>query len=181
MNPFNLIISYFIANSRAEYYNIKDPQEIQKTGLIAGMISTNPIISYLLIENKAKELQVIPERNPTLAGIATQANTLPPNPVTPAPNTPAPNTTTPDPVLTKLEEVNKKLGENQTAIGELSKKIDSIEKSTQENKVAVDRINIIIAELPKVVLRIDALDKKMSELSNTKSIITSEVKSLPKK
>ena len=168
MNPLNLIMSYFIANSRAEYYGIKDPQEIQKTGLIAGMISTNPIISYLLIENKAKELQVIPARNPVQTGTATPA-------------TPAPNTTTPDPILVKLEELDKKLGENQKAITELTKKAESIEKSSQENKTAIESINTKIAELPKVIERINVLEKKVEMLSAVKPAVVAEVKPLTKK
>ncbi|WP_309608329.1 hypothetical protein [Flavobacterium sp.] len=171
MNPLNLIMSYFIANSRAEYYNVKDPQEIQKTGLIAGMISTNPIISYLLIENKAKELQVIPARNPAPTGTATPA----------IPAIPAPKATTPDPILVKLEELDKKLGENQKAITELNKKAESIEKSSQENKTAIESINTKIVELPKVIDRINVLEKKVEMLSAVKPAVVAEVKPLTKK
>nr|WP_315223684.1 hypothetical protein [uncultured Flavobacterium sp.] len=54
MNPFNLLISYVIANSRATFYNVPGNQEITNTALLAGMISENPLISYLIIDNKAK-------------------------------------------------------------------------------------------------------------------------------
>lgn len=54
MNPFNLLINYVIANSRASFYNVSGNQEVTNTALIAGMVSDNPMISYLLIDNKAK-------------------------------------------------------------------------------------------------------------------------------
>jgi hypothetical protein len=173
MNPLNLIMSYFIANSRAEYYNVKDPQEIQKTGLIAGMISTNPIISYLLIENKAKELQVIPARNPVPTQTMTHGNALPAAPVS--------NTTTPDPILAKLEDLDKKLCENQKVITELNKKADSIDKSSQDNKIAIESINAKITELPKIVERIYVLEKKVETLIAVKPAIVTEVKPTTKK
>jgi hypothetical protein len=173
MNPFNLIFTYFLANSRAEHYGIKDPQEIQKTGLIAGMISANPIISYLLIENKAKELEVIPTRNPASTGTGTQGNTLPGGSATP--------TNTTDPVLIKLDELDKKLGENQKAIGELAKKVETIEKSSQENKTAIESINAKIAELPKIIERLDSLEKKVEAISNVKPATVTEVKPMTKK
>lgn len=173
MNPLNLIMSYFIANSRAEHYGIKDPQEIQKTGLIAGMISTNPIISYLLIENKAKELEVIPTRNPATTETGPQGNTLPGGSTTP--------TNTTDPVLIKLDELDKKLGENQKAIGELTKKVETIEKSSQENKTAIESINAKIAELPKVIERLYVLEKKVEAISNVKPATVTEVKPITKK
>lgn len=54
MNPFNLLINYVIANSRASFYNVPGNQEITNTALLTGMISENPMLSYLIIENKAK-------------------------------------------------------------------------------------------------------------------------------
>ncbi|SMO36211.1 hypothetical protein SAMN06265349_101242 [Flavobacterium resistens] len=54
MNPFNLLINYVIANSRASFYNVSGNQEITNTALLAGVVSENPLLSYLLIENKAK-------------------------------------------------------------------------------------------------------------------------------
>ncbi|MHC0441753.1 hypothetical protein [Flavobacterium sp. 3-210] len=54
MNPFNLLINYVIANSRASFYNVSGNQEITNTALLAGVVSENPLLSYILIENKAK-------------------------------------------------------------------------------------------------------------------------------
>ncbi|WP_310554752.1 hypothetical protein [Flavobacterium sp.] len=180
MNPLNLIMSYFIANSRAEHYGIKDPQEIQKTGLIAGMISANPIISYLLIENKAKELEVIPARNSAPTGTATGGSTTPTTPTIPT-TTGTPTTTAPDPILEKLDKLNKKLGDSQKAIGDLTEKIETIKKSSQDNKAGIDSINTIIAELPKVIDRLGALERKVEAISNVQPATVTEVKPLTKK
>jgi hypothetical protein len=163
MNPFNLLINYFIANSRSEYYNVNDPQEIQKTGLVAGMISTNPIISYLLIENKAKELQVSPVAITTTTG---------------SPG----NTTTPtDVILLKLGELDKKLVENQKSMGELAKKVETIEKSSQDNTKSIEDIGAKVVELPKVIERLCALEIKVETILNTKSATVTEVKPTAKK
>lgn len=54
MNPFNLLINYVIANSRASFYNVPGNQEITNTALLTGMVSENPLMSYLIIDNKAK-------------------------------------------------------------------------------------------------------------------------------
>jgi len=54
MNPFNLLINYVIANSRATFYNVPGNQEITNTALLTGMVSENPLMSYLIIDNKAK-------------------------------------------------------------------------------------------------------------------------------
>ncbi|KQB42478.1 hypothetical protein [Flavobacterium aquidurense] len=54
MNPFNLLINYVIANSRASYYNVPGNQEVTNMALLTGMISENPLLSYLIIDNKAK-------------------------------------------------------------------------------------------------------------------------------
>lgn len=63
MNPFNLLINYVIANSRATFYNVEGNQEITNTALLTGMVSENPLMSYLIIDNKAKiegEKAVVP-------------------------------------------------------------------------------------------------------------------------
>ncbi len=166
MNPFNLIINYFIANSRANYYNVSDSKEILNMGLVAGMISDNPLLSYMLIENKAKELEVIS----TTATIQPQPQ--PANPTSPK---------TPDPISTKLEQLSKKLVDNQKSIDDLNEKILSIEESTQKNKDVSEVINTKISELPKLTKQVLILENKVSELSNTKSAVPLEVKSLPKK
>lgn len=56
MNPMNLMFSFFFAKSSAEKYNVADTQKLQNTALLAGMVSTNPLLSYLIIENEAKNL-----------------------------------------------------------------------------------------------------------------------------
>ncbi|OXA78899.1 hypothetical protein SAMN05444397_10868 [Flavobacterium aquidurense] len=54
MNPINLLINYVIANSRANFYNVPGNQEVTNTALLTGMVSENPLMSYLIIDNKAK-------------------------------------------------------------------------------------------------------------------------------
>ncbi|MDQ6472771.1 hypothetical protein RB619_19195 [Flavobacterium sp. LHD-80] len=54
MNPFSILINYVIANSRASFYNVSGNQEITNTALLAGAVSENPLLNYLIIENKAK-------------------------------------------------------------------------------------------------------------------------------
>lgn len=58
MNPMNLLFSFVFAKSSAEKYNVSDTQKLQNTALISGLVSTNPVFSYLLIENEAKNLEV---------------------------------------------------------------------------------------------------------------------------
>ena len=58
MNPINILFSYVFAQSSAEKYKVSDTQKLQNTALISGLISPNPILSYLLIENEAKNLEV---------------------------------------------------------------------------------------------------------------------------
>ena len=165
MNPLNLIMSYFIANSRAEFYNVKDPQEIQKTGLIAGMISNNPVISYLLIENKAKELEVIPARNPASTATETQGNKFEEGST--------PQTNTQDPVLKKLKKIDERLEKNQEAIGKLTETIEKIPTSLLENKKVVEVIDSKNTELPNVVKE----DKKVDAISNVNAPLVT--KSIP--
>jgi hypothetical protein len=54
MNPINLIMSFIMAKSRAAFYNIPESQELTNTALLAGMVAENPMLSYIIIDNKAK-------------------------------------------------------------------------------------------------------------------------------
>ncbi|WP_136668641.1 hypothetical protein [Flavobacterium sp. H122] len=56
MNPMNLMFSFFFAKSSAEKYNVADTQKLQNMALMSGMVSSNPVLSYLIIENEAKNL-----------------------------------------------------------------------------------------------------------------------------
>lgn len=57
MNPLNLLLSLAIAKNKEIEYQVSDSQSLQNTALLSGVISTNPILSYFLIDNKAKQLQ----------------------------------------------------------------------------------------------------------------------------
>ncbi|OOV19357.1 hypothetical protein [Flavobacterium sp. LM4] len=83
MNPFNILVNYIIANSRAAFYNVPGNQEITNTALLTGMVSENPLMSYLIIDNKAK---IEGEKFSTAVAVTTSAGTGS-NPGTPAPDT----------------------------------------------------------------------------------------------
>lgn len=74
MNPMNLMFSFFFAKSSAEKYNIADSQKLQNTALLAGMVSVNPLLSYLIIDNEAKNLGA---SNTTVSGGVTTTTPLP--------------------------------------------------------------------------------------------------------
>ena len=59
MNPFNMIINYLIADSRAKHYNVVDKNKVQNTALLMGMFSQNPVVDYIVIDNQAKNLPKI--------------------------------------------------------------------------------------------------------------------------
>ncbi len=59
MNPLNLLLSLAIAKNKESEYHVSDSQSLQNTALLSGVIATNPILSYFLIDNKAKELQTV--------------------------------------------------------------------------------------------------------------------------
>lgn len=65
MNWLNGMMGLIIADSRAKYYQVNNPQSIKAIGLIVGMKTKNPLMSYLLIENLAKNpntaLDALPE------------------------------------------------------------------------------------------------------------------------
>lgn len=70
MNPMNLMFSFFFAKSSAEKYHIADTQKLQNTALLAGMISGNPLLSYLIIDNEAKNLGAT-STSTTVGGVTT--------------------------------------------------------------------------------------------------------------
>jgi major membrane immunogen (membrane-anchored lipoprotein) len=57
MNPFNILINYIIADSRAKHYNVSEPQKVKNIALIMGSFSQNTMMDYLIIDNQAKNLQ----------------------------------------------------------------------------------------------------------------------------
>lgn len=166
MNPFNLLINYFIANSRASYYNIPGNKEVTNTGILAGMISENPLLSYLIIDNKAKiegenshaattESVIIPVTHSTPSLPPTGTGTLP-NP----PKEQPVNVITLEAVRNEITASNKNLEE--TILKELSglkAKIESFDK----DKIA---INESIAKIEK---RLDEV-AKANQVGNTKPV-----------
>nr|WP_199001739.1 hypothetical protein [Flavobacterium sp. ASV13] len=166
MNPFNLLINYFIANSRANYYNIPGNTEVTNTGILTGMISENPLLNYLIIDNKAKiegnnshavtpEAVVLPvvHSTPSLPPAGAGSVPIPPKeqPV---------NVITLEAVRNEIAAGNKNLEE--TILKELSglkAKIESFDK----DKIA---INESIAKIEK---RLDEV-AKTNQTGNTKPV-----------
>jgi|GEM_PF-6097909 len=166
MNPFNLLINYFIANSRASYYDIPGNKEVTNTGILTGMISDNPLLNYLIIDNKAKtegenapslasEAVIIPVTHSTPSLPPAGTGTLP----TPPKEVPA-NVITLEAVRNEITLSNKNL--EDTILKELSGLKEKIE-SFDKDKIA---INESIAKIEK---RLDEV-AKANQAVNTKPV-----------
>lgn len=190
MNPFNLLINYVIASSRASFYNVPGNQEITNTGLLTGMVSENPLMSYLIIDNKAKiegekaavsvtdTTQSLPAPVTGGTGTPDAKNTTETTQANSAGETGAVNVVT----LEKMEaEISKstialqqeiaKIPENnridlQKIIAEtLNPKIESLEKSNAA-------LNTIIAEINKRLDAISAEKQTPDVLPASKNIVS---------
>ncbi|QOG01066.1 hypothetical protein [Flavobacterium sp. MDT1-60] len=166
MNPFNLLINYVIANSRASFYNVPGNQEITNTALLTGMVSENPLMSYLIIDNKAKiegEKTIVPvvTQTPTGTG-ATQGLQAPgisatgaedPKNTNETPKGTSTGETAPVNVVT-LENVKTEISDSTKALKE------EIAKISENNKVELQKI---IAETfnPKI----EGLEKSNTALN----------------
>ena len=181
MNPFNILINYIIANSRAAFYNVPGNQEITNTALLTGMVSENPLMSYLIIDNKAK---IEGEKFSTPA-VVTKTPGTSSNPVTPAPDTtpgtnpatgtgaPAnpPGTSTETPTgtpATQAEVVTLEAVKNEISISNQILK-DEITKGLEANKA---EFNKIIAE---------KLDTKITFLEKSNVLINESILEIKKK
>ncbi len=168
MNPFNLLINYVIASSRATFYNVPGNQEITNTALLTGMVSENPLMSYLIIDNKAKiegEKAIVPvvtkapdgtgtTKDLPTGGTSTTGKEEPKNT-----NGPTKGTTTgetaPVNVIT-LENVKAEIAESTKGIKE------EIAKISENNKAELQKI---IAEIfnPKI----ESLEKGNTALNDS--------------
>ena len=172
MNPFNLLINYIIANSRASFYNVSGNQEITNTALLTGMVSENPLMSYLIIDNKAK----IEGEKFSAAGAATVPSGTAPTPGLPAPGTPVvtPSTDTGTPNGTPTEGnssgnvVTLETVKNEIAISTQALK-DEIAKSLEINK---EELNKSIAE---------KIDTKTAFLEKSNTAINESILEIKKK
>lgn len=172
MNPFNLLINYIIANSRASFYNVSGNQEITNTALLTGMVSENPLMSYLIIDNKAK----IEGENFSAAGAVTVPSGTAPTPGLPAPGTPVVTPPTDTGTPTNIPETPKgtptegnssgnvvtlETVKNEIAISTQALK-DEIAKSLEINK---EELNKSIAE--KIDTKIAFLEKSNTAINES--------------
>jgi hypothetical protein len=181
MNPFNLLINYVIANSRASYYNISGNQEVANTGLLAGMISDNPLISYLLIDNKAKtegekfntppvSAPIVVDLKPSQPASSGTVINLPTDTKTDTAETPkgTPTKEEPSNVVT-IETIEAKIAANNEKLkAEISTDLQNI-------KADLNKIN-----LEKVESRINALEQNSVEIKNSISEIKAKLEEILK-
>lgn len=169
MNPFNLLINYVIANSRATFYNVPGNQEITNTALLTGMVSENPLMSYLIIDSKAKiegEKAVAPVVTITPAG-AGDTKTLQASD--------ASVTTTDN--QKKINEQSKEILIEETAsvnVVTLENLKEEISKSTTVLKEEISKISE--AELQKIVKR--TLEPKFEILENANAALNTAISTI---
>lgn len=195
MNPFNLLINYVIANSRASFYNVSGNQEITNTALLAGVVSENPLLSYLLIENKAKaegdkfiankvietEISTIPGTSST--GSSTAGNSSEGTKGTETGGGTAVNAVTLEVLETKISE-NTAILRNEIArisdnnkselekiiAGTLKPKIEGLEKSNAELSIVIQSINNRLDAISKTAAASEAsvVSEQKSPVKNVK-------------
>lgn len=182
MNPFNILINYIIANSRANFYNVSGNQEITNTALLTGMVSENPLMSYLIIDNKAKAegekvSGTVPTTTPagstTTPGLPAPGTSPGTNPSTgtgastnPS-GTPTGTPAVPTEVVT-LETVKNEISvNNQILKDEIAKNLEA--NKAELNKSIAEKLDTKIAFLEKsnVVINESILEikKKLDEIS----------------
>jgi hypothetical protein len=182
MNPFNLLINYIIADSRASFYNVPGNQEITNTALLTGMVSENPLMSYLIIDNKAKAegekfsataATTTPAGSTTVPGLPSPGTTPGTNPSTctgtstnPS-GTPTGTPAVPTEVVT-LETVKNEISvNNQMLKDEIAKNLEA--SKAELNKSIAEKLDTKIDFLEKsnVVINESILEikKKLDEIS----------------
>lgn len=178
MNPFNLLVNYVIASSRATFYNVAGNQEITNTALLTGMVSENPLMSYLIIDNKAKIEGEKFNTGVVLTPPDGTGNTPPGVPSSGDPAVPTDTSTgtggTPQGTETckdavTLEAVkNEILANNRILKEESAKSLES--HKTELNKLIAEKLDTKIAVLEKsnVVINesIEEIKKRLVEISN---------------
>lgn len=147
MNPFNLLINYVIATTRASYYNIPGNQEVTNTALLTGMVSENPLLSYLIIDNKAK---IEGEKFGTTTTIVPTTRSRPENPSLP----PSPETVVTPPTETKGTE---------TPAEDTAATLEGIRKEILANSTALATITTEFGDLKTKITNIEGDNKKFQE------------------
>lgn len=176
MNPINLLFSIVFAKNIAEKYQVNDTQKLQNTALLSGMVSSNPLLSYILIENEAKNLQ----------GETTTT-------VVSSPATELPSSTTTDGSIEKI--VNKIIAErispamlrsNNPKIESLKSEIELVtlpylvKNQLQKLEACLPKMETIIKHPKLSQLDSDTLSmvENLKELFYTKNVIHKEIELL---
>lgn len=165
-----------MAKSRATHYNIPENQELNSTALLAGMISDNPLLSYVIIDSKAKSesenqkpVKVTPERLPASGGTVKNlpVETDPKNTTPePAKGTPTGGNQLPDVVT--LETVQGLIAAgNNNLEKDIAATLENF--TTSFNKEEVQSLNFRIGKIEESNVTINnsiaILDKKLEELT----------------
>lgn len=153
MNPFNLLINYVIANSRASFYNVPENQEITNTALLTGVVSENPLMSYLIIDNKAKiegekftsATVTVPEvlNLPATSGTVINSPTETTGSETPTEG----NTVTLETIRAEISNCNTALATISKEVADLKSNITNIETDNKKLNVAVSEIQTKLSEI----------------------------------
>lgn len=181
MNPFNILVNYIIANSRAAFYNVPGNQEITNTALLTGMVSENPLMSYLIIDNKAK---IEGEKFSTPATVTKTPGTGT-NPATPVPGTtpgtnPATGTGTPANPSGTSTETPTGTPATQTEVVTLEAVKNEISNSNQILKDEITKgLEANKAEFNKMIA--EKLDTKITFLEKNHIVINESILEIKKK
>ncbi len=149
MNPMNFIMNYLIANSRANHYNLQEKQMLQTTALLTGMVVNNPMMSYLLIENQAKNAQVVP--------VPVEQKELP------KPKLESNSPKTEKEIIQQLQELHKRNELSMKRMEEIASKI-----------VGKEEIGIIVEE--KIKIFAEKFFSDRAEINNSDSVTTEKPK-----
>lgn len=177
MNPFNLLVNYVIANSRATFYNVAGNQEITNTALLTGMVSENPLMSYLIIDNKAK-IEGEKFNTDVVSASSTGTSNTPGLPASDTPpvstDTSNDNAGTPQGTETSKDAVtleavkNEILANNRILKEEFAKSLES--HKAELNKLIAEKLDTKIAVLEKsnvaINESIEEIKKRLGEISN---------------
>ncbi|KQO21121.1 hypothetical protein ASF10_13410 [Flavobacterium sp. Leaf82] len=176
MNPFNLLINYVIANSRASYYNVSGNQEVTNTALLTGMISENTLLSYLIIDNKAKsEGENSNTSTPVVIPAATHSTkelqqSGSGTSQTPVKEEPKKETTVPNEESLSLKTFETFKNDITTS----NKKIEELEEKINELAGLREKLESFDKEKKGIIDSIEEIEKRLDEIAKTNQSIVAK-------
>ncbi|KAF2337019.1 hypothetical protein [Flavobacterium daemonense] len=176
MNPFNLLINYVIANSRASFYNVSGNQEITNTALLAGVVSENPLVNYLIIENKAKiegdkfNVSEVPATTASAPGLPAPSTAPIVNPPT-STETPVQTSGTAPADIVTLQNVRNEISISNNLLKEEIAKITA-SNNAELTKALAEKFEVKIALLEKNTA---ALNDAILEIKNRIEAISKSI------